>query len=171
MNESIILLLLGSAGVLFHCLIKMKSLKDSAISANLNFHWWKTYVKKDGIAITTSFLSVLIWYGIFGEVGNKYPYVLDFKRTIFVFAGIAGSVIIQFAADAFTNSAKKQIQKVVDIKTNISDMAANITPTDTIEKVIEKGNELTGKDVTNAPPAPKEVEVTKQEAKEPAVKP
>src|SRR5687767_9872702 len=138
MNESFVLIMLGISGVVFHCLLKMKSLNSYATSANLKFNWWEGYVKKDAFAIILSFLSVFIWYFTFGEIGKRYPGMLDFKRITFVLMGITGSYLIQVASDTFTNSAKKAIQKFVDVKTNISDIVTG--PTKTVEEVIKKGD-------------------------------
>ena len=156
MSENMILILLGIAGVIFHCLEKMKNLRDSALSANLTFHWYQTYVKKDMIAIALSFISVFIWYGTFGEVGKKYSVVLDFTRISFVLAGITGSYIIQLIADIAKGSAKKTIMKYVDVKTNISDIVTQTGKSATIDEVITKGSDATGEDVTKTPePLPK----------------
>lgn len=156
MNESTILILLGLGGVLFRCLLKMQSLMDDANSLNVKFGG-KMYLKKDYLSISACVLSVALWYGIFGEVGNKYPYVLDFKRTLFVFAGYGGSSVIQAAFDKFGSSAKKYIRGFGDVKSNVSDMLTGIGKDASLDEVIEKGNEVTGSDVTVAPPAPKEV--------------
>lgn len=169
MNESFILITLGLVGVLFHCLGKMKTLYDSATSANLKFNWWEMYVKKDLIAIIMSFLSVLIWYLCFGEVGKKYPIVSDLKRVSFLMAGMVGSYIIQLVADwVYKYSARRIIQKFVDVKTNVSDIVTG--PTKTVQEIIEKGTEATGVDVSQSPPAPKTVEGAKEEVVEPLVK-
>lgn len=165
MNESFILILLGVAGVAFGCLIKMRRLQGDADSANVKFGWGM-YWRKDYLAILASFLSVAIWYGVFGEWAKKYPYIIDIKRTLFVFCGYGGAELIQFGFDSFGGSAKKYIRKYVDIKTNISDMMTNVQPASTLEKVIEKGNEVTGEDVTKAPPAPKDVTVPEPEKKD-----
>ena len=156
MNESTVLILLGLTGAIFGCLIKMKNLQDAANSANVNFNW-KTYWKKDYIAIIASIISVLIWYGVFGEWEKKYPGITDVKRTLFVVAGYSGATVIQYAFDRFTNSAKKYITGYVDVKTNIADITTGIGKEASLDRVIEKGAEATGVDVTKAPPAPKEV--------------
>lgn len=159
-NESFIVILLGIVGVAFNCTIKMMRLKGDADSANVKFSFG-IYWRKDYIAIIAAFLSVAIWYGIFGEWAKKYPQIIDIKRTLFVVAGYSGSSIIQLAFDKFTQSAKKYISSYVDVKTNISDMVTNVSPSTTVEKVIEKGKEVTGEDVTKAPPAPKDIEEPK----------
>jgi hypothetical protein len=158
MNESAILILLGVAGVLFHCMAKIKSLRDASVSANVKFNWIKDYVEKDTAAIIMSFLTVLIWFFTFGEVSAKYAIVVDFKRVSFVLAGIVGSYLVQLISDLLLNSAKKRIQKFVDIKTNISDITTGTGSGATIQEVINKGSKATGEDVTKTP-----VEVPKVE--------
>jgi hypothetical protein len=149
--------MLGMGGVLFHCLLKMKRLKEEAISANVKFNWYDTYVKKSYIAIILSFLSVFLWFMLFGEWEKKYPSISGIRRTLFVVSGFSGSYIIQFVLDGLTNSAKKYIQKFVDVKSNVSDITTG--PVATLNDLINKGSAATGEDVTKAPPAPKNVDV------------
>lgn len=158
MPEETILILLGIAGVLFHCMAKIKSLRDASVSANVKFNWIEDYVKKDMATIIMSFLTVLIWFFCFGEVSAKYAFVIDFKRVSFVLAGIVGSYLVQLIADLLLNTAKKRIQKFVDIKTNISDLTTGTGVGATIQEVIDKGSKATGEDVTKTP-----VEVPKVE--------
>lgn len=117
MNTDIILILAGLAGVLFHCLLKLKSLLDDARAANINFNAVKDYWKRDFVSIALSFLSVGIWFLIFGEVGAKYKAVEDFKITSFVLMGMIGSYLIQYAM----SKAKRKVREVIDAKTNTLD--------------------------------------------------
>jgi len=156
-KESIIVIILGLIGVAYGCLRKMGKLQAEADSANVKFNR-KIYWTKDRISIISSVLSVAIWYAIFGEWAKKYPGIIDIKRTLFVVAGYSGTSIIQDAFDGFTQSAKKYIRSYVDVKTNTADMMTGVSKAAPIDKVIEKGNEITGADVTKAPPAPKDVE-------------
>lgn len=150
MSEPLILIMLGIGGVLFHCLIKMNNLRNLSLAANVPFHWYRCYVKSDFIAIIISLLSVFFWYFAFGEVGKKYPIVVDLKRCSFIFAGICGSVIIQTIADKIVrHSADNQIKKMVDVKTNISDSVTG--PTATLKETIEKGKVATGQDPSPTP--------------------
>lgn len=110
-------ILCGIAGVIFHCLLKVKSLLTDAQKANIDFNWYKDYVYKDFPSIGLSLLSVGIWYLIFHEVANKYTGIQDFARVSFVTMGAIGSYLIQFGL----SKAKKQIRDVVDKKTNIAD--------------------------------------------------
>jgi hypothetical protein len=62
MNNDFILIICGLSGVLFHCVLKCKSLLDYAQAGNVEFHWQKDYLRKDYLAIILSLLSVGIWY-------------------------------------------------------------------------------------------------------------
>lgn len=113
----ITLILAGVAGVLFHCLLKLNHLLNAARVANMNFRAWKDYWKKDAVSIFLSFLSVGIWYLIFGEVSAKYPALQGYTITSFVVMGAMGSYLIQLGL----STAQKRINDVVDHKTNIAD--------------------------------------------------
>lgn len=117
MKENLIVILCGVFGVLFQCLLKVRSLLKDAQVANMNFSWKKDYAIKDAPSIALAFLSIGIWYYIFGEVANKYPGIADFKRVSFVLMGGVGSYLIQMAF----GTAKDRIRKVVDRKTDIAD--------------------------------------------------
>lgn len=122
--ENFILILCGICGVIFHSLLKLNSLKKDALVGNIQFNWWKDYVKKDSVAITMSFLSVGIWYLVFGEVANKYPALDGFRRVSFVAMGAIGSYALQL----LLGKAKSQIRQIVDKKTNELDGDDNKTP-------------------------------------------
>lgn len=156
MNESFILILMGFMGVAIHTLGKMKNLQDLSRSANKEFHWYRDYIKNDSIAIIMSVLAVIIWYFTWGEVSSKYGVVGDYKRISFVMAGMVGSFIIQWGADAFAQSARNKIKKYIDVKTNISDIVTNASRKDTLNEIIKKGENVTGTDVTRAPDATRE---------------
>lgn len=111
------LIIAGTAGVLFHCLLKLNSLLQDARVGNVDFRPVKDYWKKDAVSIILSFLSVGIWYLVFGEVGKKYPNLEEFKITSFVLMGMMGSYVIQLVL----SRAKKRIRNIVDTKTDIAD--------------------------------------------------
>lgn len=117
MQENIIVIMCGVFGVAFQCLLKIRSLLKDAQVANVNWDWKKDYLKKDAPSIILAFLSVFIWYYIFGEVAKKYTGIADFKRVSFVLMGGVGSYIIQMAF----GTAKDRIRKIVDKKTDIAD--------------------------------------------------
>lgn len=108
------LIIAGLAGVLFHCLLKLNSLIQDARVANVDFRPVKDYWKRDVVSIMLSFLSVGIWYLVFGEVGNKYKGLQEFKITSFVVMGMIGSYVIQLVM----SKAQKRIRTIVDEKTN-----------------------------------------------------
>jgi len=111
------LILAGLGGVLFHCLLKLNSLLQDARVGNIEFKPVRDYWKKDAASIFLSLISVGIWYLIFGEVGEKYKGLQEFKVTSFVAMGMIGSYVIQLVM----GRAKKQIQKIVDEKTDKAD--------------------------------------------------
>ncbi len=122
MNEQIILILCGIAGVLFHSAAKLQGLLKDARVANVNFDWKKDYVIKDAPSIVMSFVSVFIWFLIFGEVTAKYPSLVGFTRTSFVIMGAIGSYVIQLGL----GKAKNSIRNVVDKKTDIADKKTDL---------------------------------------------
>lgn len=117
MQENLIVILCGIAGVFFQSLLKIRSLLKDAQVANINWSWKKDYLYKDYPSIILAVTSVLIWYYIFGEVARKYPAITDLKRVSFVLMGGVGSYLIQMAF----GTAKDKIRKVVDKKTDIAD--------------------------------------------------
>lgn len=129
-TENFILILCGICGVVFHSLLKLNNLKKDATVGNISFNWKKDYVKKDSVAILMSFLSVGIWYLVFGEVANKYPALDGFRRVSFVAMGAIGSYVIQL----LMGKAQSQIRKIVDQKTDIADDKPSKVPPDSLPK-------------------------------------
>jgi hypothetical protein len=117
MQENLIVILCGVFGVLFQCLLKLRGLLKDAQVANHHFEWKKDYVYRDFPSILLAFLSVGIWFYIFGEVSNKYKAIIDLKRITFVLMGGVGSYLIQMAF----GTAKDRIRKIVDRKTDVAD--------------------------------------------------
>lgn len=106
----------GLLGVILHCLCKAKDLIEYANKANLKFSIID-YFKKDWFSVSTSLLSVIVWLLIFGEVGAKYPKILDYIICSFIGMGFLGSYIIQ----KFFSKGKAYISDIIDKKTNIAD--------------------------------------------------
>lgn len=117
MKEDFVVIVCGICGVLFQCMMHLHGLLKDAQVANLNFSWKKDYVVKDSPSIIMAFLSVMIWYFIFGEVVKRYPNIEGFKRTSFVLMGGVGSWLVQYAF----GTAKDRIRKIVDRKTDVAD--------------------------------------------------
>jgi len=117
MTDTLIPILTGIGGVLFHCLLKLNSLLKNARAANIDFNAARDYWKRDVIGISLSFLSVGIWFLIFGEIGAKYPSLVAFRVTSFFVMGAMGSYVLQL----LLNTAQKKINAVVDRKSNESD--------------------------------------------------
>jgi len=114
--EYLIYLLCGLLGVIAHCFCKAKDIIEYAEKANIKFSV-SEYFKKDLFSVGMSILSVLIWLLIFGEVGAKYPKIIDFIRCTFILMGFLGSYIIQ----KFFSKGKSYISDIIDKKTNIAD--------------------------------------------------
>ena len=117
MNRELLFLLVGMAGFVFHSLLKLKSLNDDSIAANLQFNVWRDYIQKDLYGILAAFFSPFVWLLLFGEIAAKYTSLQEFALTSFFVFGALGSYILQL----LLGRAKKQIRKVVDEKTNIAD--------------------------------------------------
>lgn len=114
--EILILFACGFLGVFIHCCIKANSLIIDAQKANINFTV-KDYLSKDFLGVAVSISMVFLWFLIFGEVGAKYPKIIDFIRTTFGLMGFFGSYIAQ----KVFSRGKQYINKVIDYKTNIAD--------------------------------------------------
>lgn len=114
--EYLVYLLAGLLGVFIHCLFKAKDLSDYANKANIKFTA-KDYLKKDWFAVSLSLSSLAVWLLIFGEVGAKYPKILDYVIFSFVVMGWFGSYILQ----KVFSRGKSYISDVIDKKTNIAD--------------------------------------------------
>lgn len=115
-QNNLILLACGLLGVIVHCLFKAKDLIDYALKANIDYGI-NDYLKKDWFAVSMSLCSVAIWFLIFGEVGAKYPKIIDFIRCSFILMGWFGSYIAQ----KFFSRGKSYISDIIDKKTNIAD--------------------------------------------------
>jgi len=114
--ELFIFILLGFLGVIAHSLFKANSLQKDAKVANIEFGIIH-YLKCDWFGISLSFIAVFVWVFVFGEVGAKYPLILDYVRCSFFGMGFFGSYLIQ----SFNSKGKTYIRKVVDEKTDIAD--------------------------------------------------
>jgi len=112
--ETLICLFLGFLGVCIHSAIKFNSLQKDATAANMTFDF-KDYLKKDWLGIALSFLAVLAWIFLFGEVSKVYPKIETYIRCSFLGMGALGSYFLQTAF-----SRGKKI-----IRTNIADNVIN----------------------------------------------
>lgn len=109
--EVLIYFIAGFLGVFIHCSIKANSLVTDARRLKVHFTV-KDYLTKDWFGISMSIAMVFVWFLIFGEVGNKYPKILDFIRLSFIGMGLFGSVIIQ----AVFNKGKSYIREKMNEK-------------------------------------------------------
>lgn len=112
----LILFVCGTLGVIFDCCLKANSLKRKASIGNVPFTV-KNYLSEDIISIILSFVSVVIWLLLFGEVATRFAQIENFQRVTFVLMGGFGSHIIQY----FFSVAEKKIMNIIDQKTDIAD--------------------------------------------------
>ena len=131
MENNLILFACGFLGVLVHCLFKAKDLIEYSQKANIDFNI-QDYLKKDWFGVSVSILTVVIWFLIFGEVGAKYPKIIDFIRCIFILMGWFGSYIAQ----KVFSKAKSYIGNIIDRKTDIADDKVQISADDLSEPII-----------------------------------
>lgn len=117
MSEQITLILCGIAGVVIHSLWKLDTLQKDALRANIPFHWYKDYFVRDRFAIIAAFLSVAIWFLVFGEAATRFQWLTVFPRVSFVTMGMTGS----YAFQRWLGRARKWINKIIDEKTDIAD--------------------------------------------------
>lgn len=116
MEKYFIYLVAGLLGVIAHCLFKAKDIISDAKRLNVEFTF-KDYLKVDWFGVSTSLLSVFIWLLIFGEVGAKYPKIIDYVITSFVAMGFIGSYILQ----KFFSNGKAYVRGIMDKKSDIAD--------------------------------------------------
>jgi len=107
--EYLIYFIGGFLGVFIHCMIKANSLITDARRLKVDFTI-KDYLNKDFLGISLSIAMIFVWLLIFGEVGSKYPKILDYIRVSFIAMGLFGSVIIQ----AIFNKGKAYIRDKID---------------------------------------------------------
>ncbi len=116
MQQLLIYIAIGHAGFLIHSLIKLNQLNNDAYVANVHFSL-KSYLIKDMYGLIASFICPFIWPFVFSEVIIKYPTLAAFPITFFFVMGGMGSYVWQL----IFGRAKRQINKIVDEKTNIAD--------------------------------------------------
>jgi hypothetical protein len=134
--------LLGQGIQLFW--IKIPSLRQRSAAVN------KPFLFKDWIACDWNILVGTQLFGfllllVMNEVLNWKPEYADFIKTIWGLLGAFGTSVALSKWGQF----EKGIINFIDVKANISDLVTG--PTKHIGEVIQKGNEATGKDVTQAP--------------------
>lgn len=127
--------LAGILGIAFHLFaIKIPSAKTRAAAANIKFTVGD-FISTEIAGIASSVLAVALILLMAGELLNIRPDAKNWVITIFAFIGFAGSSILL----AIFNKVNTQINKVVDIKTDIADN--KITQ--------EQGNALLDKTINN----------------------
>lgn len=116
-KEQWILLGIGWLAVLMHSLSKMDSLSKDAHVANIDFNWWRDYVKRDLFGLILSMLCPIAWLTFAPEILKHYPKYGDFPRLAIFTVGLIGSYILQM----WLGKSKAMIRRVIDQKTDIAD--------------------------------------------------
>lgn len=118
MNKAeFILIVCGALGVIFHSLVKLNRLYELANRAKVVFEWRRDYLKNDFVSILLSFLSVTIWFLLFGEVATRWQWLTTFPRFSFFCMGYFGSYWVQYGL----GRTQKVIEKIIDDKTHLAD--------------------------------------------------
>jgi len=107
----------GVIGILCHVLLlKLPAMKKRAENANTDFKV-SEYLKNDWLTIAGSFITVFVAIFVLDELLAMKPSVAKWVKFFFVFVGYTGSSILQ----GIFSKTETQIQKVIDVKTNIAD--------------------------------------------------
>lgn len=110
-----------AVGQLFHLLIKAHAMKKRAIAGNVTFNPIQDFIIKDIYQIASTFVGAAAVMLAFTELVGIYPKLQAVQRLLFLLLGYCGSSLI---LSAFS-SAEKQMQKVIDEKTNQLDDILN----------------------------------------------
>jgi len=106
----------GLVGIIFHTMLKIRSLRKRSIKANLSFSF-KDYFIEDWFSILISVAAVFIFVLILPELIAYRPGLQNWTVLLFISVGWMGSSILQ----AFFSKTEKRLLEVIDIKTNIAD--------------------------------------------------
>lgn len=120
--EYLIYFAAGFLGVFIHCVIKANSLITDARRLKVKFTV-KDYLTKDFLGVSLSIAMIFVWLLIFGEVGLKYPKILDYIRVSFIGMGLFGSVIIQAIFNRGKSYIRNKIDETVDEKEKLQAFA------------------------------------------------
>ena len=111
----------GILGILFHIFVlKLPAVRARAKAANVPFKM-SDYFKDDYLAIVASLLTVIILVWVLDEIIGYNPSFMRYIKFFFIFIGYTGSSVLVNVFGKFD----KEVQKIVDIKTDISDGKAN----------------------------------------------
>lgn len=106
----------GLLGLLFVTLAKASSMKKDFEVANQTFVF-KKFIKDELIAISMSFIVILLMAITIKEWVKVSPKVSDYVTIIFAMGGAIGS----WAFLLFLGKSKRYIRKIIDEKTNMAD--------------------------------------------------
>jgi hypothetical protein len=108
--------LIGLLGVLFHQIIKIRSLRKRTIAANKKWSF-SEYVYNDWPSMVLAVLSIVIVLIIQSELMNRWPWLQEWLKALYIGVGYMGSSILQ----SFLSKSEKQLLTIIDKKTNIAD--------------------------------------------------
>ena len=111
----------GLIGMLFYLFaIKLPAIRKRALAANLPFSI-KGYFKDDYLSVIASLISIIALVWTLDEIIGYNPSFMRYIKFFFIFIGYTGSSVLVNVLGKFD----KEVQRIVDIKTNISDGKAN----------------------------------------------
>jgi hypothetical protein len=131
--------LLGQAIHLFW--IKIPNIKKRAIAANKKYIFAEFWMSDWNVIIGTNIFGVMLILGL-GELLNIKPEIFEYIKWFFFFAGAFGSTVVM----AKFSTYEKELINILDIKSNIADVFTGGTTTS--KETLERGNQVTGKDVS-----------------------
>lgn len=114
----------GIIGIVFHIFaVKLPSYKKNCIAGNIPFTI-SGYFNCDWLAISASFITVLVAVYCIDEAIAAYPPIHKFIKFFMVFIGFTGSSLLI----SLLGRAQKSALSIIDKKTNIADGIETIKP-------------------------------------------
>jgi len=111
----------GLLGILFHIFVlKLPAVRSRAKAANVPFKI-SDYFRDDYLAIISSVLTVVILVWLLDEIIGYNPSFMRWIKFFFIFVGYTGSSVLVGLLGKFD----KEVQKVVDYKTDKADGKSN----------------------------------------------
>ncbi len=121
-------------GMALHTALKLKSLKEKATLANVEFNV-KKYFVNDWLSVAASGLTIILFLLLAHVAANRWPQFVDVFPVVFAFTGYTGSDV----ASRLFSVVNKKINIAIDYKTTTADeMAGTLsqpTPLPTKEEI------------------------------------
>jgi hypothetical protein len=116
MNVYIQCFAVAFVGMILQALLKIKSIQEKAIKANVQFSA-KEYLFGDWVSHLASLTTIVMFMFFIDEVTNFYAKAANYLKVGFAFVGYTGSDI----ASRLFSSVNKRINNAIDHKTSIAD--------------------------------------------------